>query len=318
MYQIVVNSKGFQINGPFSDEMHSRVKRAGGIWLRTEKAWYVSADKADLAKVQKIVALATKAAGSKLEAAAKAKAEKEAAELAAKALEVSVRVDYDESDIARAHGCRWDNGRKVWIAPNQAVADLVSAQAETAKSKRVAAKQQAQAARDKARQEIESRRELFFLDRLPSVGVPIKIDQKFVVIESFGKTFRYDYESFGCWRPERDGDLCCYGYYRAATEEEIAQWQAAHSAKMAKLSAQNELESIVSEVRHIDNVVDLGLGEGERIQCHTGAVPSWFIIGSDWIGYSDQYTLSEYGHSWRVPHTPELEARIRDAHGRAQ
>lgn len=321
MYTIVETSEGFVIQGPWSEELHARVKRAKGAWIPAPaKHWLLVG--VDKKKVEKMVAAA-------VAAITKAAEEKKAAERAKEAAEVAVALPYEDNDLARARGGRWSTSSKRWIVPSRKVADEILALSAQREAERKAAKEAAPARVAVKRAPTFEVKELFFADSLPSTGVAVKCGDKFVVIESFGKRFRFDYEAFGCWHPERDGDWCCYGYGRAATDEEIAAWHAAAAAKKARLAAKDELLAIALDFPSDGQRPAEASPEGEVIELETRNIyggGSWFVLGQHEIwhvrnnaGDGDDWSRNNVvtggagGIGAFVPHSDELAARIRAA-----
>lgn len=86
-YQVTLSGNVFEIRGPFTDEIHSRIKRLGGMWVRELKGWEIPTAKVDSFPV--VFANAAKATRKRLavEAEQQARLEAEAARSKEKAAE---------------------------------------------------------------------------------------------------------------------------------------------------------------------------------------------------------------------------------------
>jgi hypothetical protein len=272
-YVITETSPGqFQIVGPFSENVNSRIKRAKGYWVRELKGWTYRGTREAL---DKLLALTAKA-DIKDDAIAAAKA----------AAEVPIEIPYVDRDLAQNAGCRWEERRRTWIAPSREVAERVQGKSKAREAKRAEERAAGLAAVEKAAA-AKATRHLFFLDSSPGVGATILLDGKHVTIERFGKSFRYDYEAHGCWKPDRDGDACHYGYYRPATEREVEDFTAARVAKQRRAESRGALEQLAGEIVAAGGH-QAEQPEGERVDnpfdpqtLYGGG--SWFAIGPAWI-----------------------------------
>ena len=281
------------LSGPWSDDLHARIKRAGGRWDgatgQNRRCWLIPAAKA--ATLKRIFSNLTKSAEKA--AAEKAAADKKAA------------VERGERQAIRE--------REMLLIKEQA-----RQQRETERQERARRAQH---------------RVLFPVEAAPRLNTPTEWRGQVVVFESFGESFRISEEHpslHGHHLLGHEGDKGRYYYYRPATSEEIAELEqakaAAQAAADAKAARMIALQSIATEIRENGEHPDDQLpGQGDKItlirdDAYGGG--AWFVVETQWIWFcqgnsrdGDDWSRNNLPGviGWRVPHTPELEQRLRSA-----
>lgn len=261
------------LRGPWSDDLHARIKRAGGTWEGSgwgtgragRKAWVIPEDKASslkriFANVGDALAAedadrkaAAQAAAEKAEAE-KAEADRKQAEARASAPTITpgqhgpftVRVvsggyrvmfPYDSARVAQIKangGKKFDPVDKSWFVD---AADAGKLQSILDRAKAAAAAAPAAPASSAAPVSARKPRVLFPLSTMPRMGVPVTWRGRTVVFESKGEPFRIneDHPSMhGSHLLGHEGDRGAYAYYRDATPEEVQGMQAAKDAPAEK------------------------------------------------------------------------------------
>ena len=261
------------LRGPWSDDLHARLKRAGGKWEGSghgtgrvgRKAWIIPEDKASsLKRIFANVggALAAEEAGRKAAAqaeaekaaAAKAEADRKQAEARAAAPIIAggqygpftvravsggyrVMVAYDSARVAQIKangGKKYDPVARSWFVD---AADAGKLQSILERAKAAAAATPAAPASSAASVSARKPRVLFPLSTMPSMGVPVTWHGRTVVFESRGEPFRIneDHPSLhGSHLLGYEGDRGAYAYYRDATPEEVQGMQADKNALEGK------------------------------------------------------------------------------------
>lgn len=124
-------------------------------------------------------------------------------------------------------------------------------------AEREAERKEREAARAKARKMrfVEDSREATGM-----VGKVVEYAGGLVFVTGLGREFRFDSENNGnqyCWRPDLDGEMVCYCYYREATEDEISAYKAAKAVKhAAKKAAATETPVTTATATPADNHPD--------------------------------------------------------------
>lgn len=180
-------------------------------------------------------------------------------------------------------------------------------------------------------------RQLFLSADRPAVGTVIKMRGEWRAIEGFGKGFRCDEDLPSAGNPHllgHEGEMVCYGYTRAATDDEIAQAETADRAREEQEEAARQRREMISEARTVikeSGEIPDGWHEprGEMI----GRGPTiygtgdWFVIGDEYIWYVQNNGMD--GDDWsrnnvrttgagaigyRVPFDEDLAEAIRWGH----
>lgn len=293
-YAINIEDESLIINGPFNEDLHARIKRAGGYWDGqtgdNRRVWVLPLEKA--AALKRIFGNAAKAAA---EASA-------AAERARKARE------------------------------EQAAAERVAREMRWAQEKAVAAQQRATERSERAAR--AKLRGLYPLSLLPPMNQPVRRGGSVVVFESTGQPFRIDEDhpsTHGSHLLGHEGERGCYCYYRMATADEIVALERAERAEADRIAIeqarQAEIESIRQEIQQ-NGECPAGQHRpvGERF-CSTGNLHgsgSWFVVGHDGIWFiqnngmdGDDWSRNNIitggagAIGWRVPYSEALAHRIK-------
>jgi hypothetical protein len=176
-------------------------------------------------------------------------------------------------------------------------------------------------------------RRLFVADQRPATGVPVRLGGSVVVIEGFGKEFRIsddvaDIENL----LGHEGDWACYGYYRHATTDEIAELERreadAAETRRQRSERHAEIRAIRERIKSDGERPDgMHATEGDRLidsQTIYGG-GEWFVVGAVWIWYcannghdGDDWSQNNVrtggagAIGWRLPRTDELANRLRE------
>ena len=270
-YDLTRENGEIVLRGPWSDDLHARIKRAGGKWEGSEhgtgrvgrKAWIIPEDKASsLKRIFSNVggALAAEDAGRKAAAqaeaekaaAAKAEADRKQAEDRAAAPTIApgthgpftvravsggyrVMFAYDSDRVAQIKangGKKFDPMDRSWFVDAADAGKLLSLM-ERAKAAVAPAPYSAPASARKPRV-------LFPLSTMPRMGVPVTWNGRTVVFESKGEPFRIneDHPSLhGSHLLGYEGDRGAYAYYRDATPEESPKVEANKQGMTTKRDA---------------------------------------------------------------------------------
>lgn len=261
------------LRGPWSDDLHARLKRAGGKWEGSghgtgrvgRKAWIIPEDKASsLRRIFANVggALAAEDAGRKVAAqaeaervaAAKAEADRKQAEARAAAPTIAtgqhgpftvrsvqggyrVSFPYNPATVERVKaggGKNFNSADKSWFVD---AADAGKLQSILERAKAAAAAAPAAPAPSAAPASARKPRVLFPLSAMPRMGVPVTWHGRTVVFVDKGAPFRIDENHpslHGSHLLGHEGDRGAYAYYRDATPEEVQGMQATKDAPAEK------------------------------------------------------------------------------------
>ena len=155
--------------------------------------------------------------------------------------------------------------------------------------------QAANAAKDAEMAKVRANR-LLMLDqfRLP-LEAPVRVRDRIVVIESYGKSFRVNEDTasvHGSLFLGHEGELCSYAYYRSATTEEIALLTQEEKKSIDRLEYHKRLEARLIAIR--DSIKANGLRPTEtQLPQGTALVDRrtiygggfWFVVGVSLIWY---------------------------------
>lgn len=328
-YTLTIEGDTIVIHGNFSEDLHARIKRAGGVWDGknggNRRVWLIPADKAS--SLKRIFANWVKAAAESAVAADRAEAVRWLGFVEQKAREGWL---YDKGleKLQSLNVRQWpDLGTRL---------DAAKAAAE-AVQKRLAAQraQEAEARQQQRQQQAATRaaRVLVALSHRPALNAATRWYGQTVVFTGFGKSFRISEDApsysgshlLGC-----EGEQGCYAYYRQASADEIAALESAERAEQERIAAEQAAEIARNAAR--DEIV----ANGERPagkQQPTGEIVAstqtiygggdWFVVGPDWIWYvqnngmdGDDWSRNNIitggagAIGWRVPYTADLAARI--------
>lgn len=323
-YKLEQEGDGLIVSGKFDQDLHERIKRAGGEWSGVangnRRVWIVPATKgASLAKIfanyvakksaekeAADLAAAERAERERVERAAK---EKELADARASAPEVKsgkygpftvirevdgyrVSFPYNPDNVAavkRAGGQKYNPTYKTWFIDRADSAKLLAIlDAAVAKHAEISA-----AAAEPGRTAAPTqKRVLFPLSTMPKFGVPVMHRGSLVVFTGSGNSFSIneDHPSvFGSHLLGHEGERGAYAYYRSATDQEAARY--------AELKAQDDAAADRAHTRMaaLESAKNEIISNGEApagINSPVGEViaDSQTIYGSgDWFVISRDY-----------------------------
>lgn len=292
-YSITLESEHLLVSGPWSDDLHTRIKRLGGAWDgqcgQNRRLWVVPLEKA--VSLQRVF-------GNSSKAVEKAAAEKAAAK----------RADEARREQQRALRER----------------DLLVIKEES--------RQRREAEREERARRVQQRA-LFPCADAPALQRPIRWRGQPVVFESTGERFRITENhpsTHGGHLLGHEGDWGRYYYYRPATDAEAAALERADAAEHARVAADAARKARLVALRErIKTEGERPAGshqpDGERIadtQDHHGG-GEWFILGVEWIWYcqnngadGDDWSLNNIvtggagAIGWRVPRAAELAEEL--------
>lgn len=292
-YTVQLEDKNMLLSGPWSDDLHIRIKRLGGQWDgqqgQNRRLWVVPIEKA--ASLQRVFGNSTKA----LE---KAVAEKAAAKKA------------DEERRAAQRVVREQDMRVL----------------------REEARQRREQERAERAQRVQQR-VLFPCANAPALQQPMRWCGKTVVFESTGERFRINENhpsTHGAHLLGYEGDWGRYHYYRLATETEAAALEQAHATEAARVAAETTRKTQLAALRDRikaegERPPGLHQPEGERLadtQTLYGG-GHWFVVGPKWIWYiqnngadGDDWSLNNVvtggagAIGWRIPYSVELAEQL--------
>lgn len=246
------DSGGISVSGPYNDDIHSRVKRAGGAWDGSKKGWVIGKDSAG--KLPSALKNAAKAAAKKkggtvaIHAATKTTDEKKDSvpvssgsygkiSIAHIGFNASsgykVSFPYNPllvSKIKDISGRRYNPDDKSWTIPSSQAGKLASIASEE-KARNPYYSEKDETAKRKERQASSSvemprqRRVMFPQYSKPAIGDIQYVNGKASVVTGYGKVFKIsedDPSIHGSHLLGHEGEMALYAYYRDATEEEKA------------------------------------------------------------------------------------------------
>lgn len=297
-YSVYIEEKLIILSGPFSEDLHARLKRAGGWWDgmsgTNRKVWMIPLTKG--VSLKRI--FANFAQSAQAEAEARAEEERRRAE------ERAAR----ERQWAEERAAR----EKRW--------------AEERAARRLAPREPA------PESPCQSRR-LYPVSARPALNVPMRLGTTAVVFTGYGQPFRIseDHPSIhGSHLLGHEGSRGCYAYYRPASEDEI---QALESREIEQ-QAQARIEQDRRQRRAAleKRIIEQGeCPEGDHVPAgdvlaDTSTIyggGDWFVVGADWIWYcrnngadGDDWSRNNVrtggagAIGWRVPYSAELAAEI--------
>ena len=229
-----------------------------------------------------------------------------------------LNVPYEQREMAKRHGARWDPARRAWY-----VFDAVPAALQAFAGP----------------PEVTQRR-LFPLADLPPLQQALRLGSQVVVFTGIGQTLRISAEDpsvHGSQVLGHEGERGAFGYYRLATEEETAaleaQEQAAQAARAAKAQVQQALAALRDTFRRLGERPMAAAGQpmavdGERLldTQHSYGGGDWWVIqpdaiwyivnngrdGDDW-SYNNVRTGGAGAIGWRRPYDPAVAEQLRAA-----
>jgi hypothetical protein len=328
-YNLEPEGKNLLLHGPFSEDLHARIKRMGGYWdgatYKNRRLWVIPAEKAkSLATIFK----------NNAEAVEK---KQEAENLS----EIKRWLGYVESKSP--DGYVYQNGvdKLLTLGIDKHTELKARLDAAIAKAKEVRAAQEKQWAEEKAARAKERETErakaastpkqriLYPDGSAPSLNVPMRRYGKVIVFESTGKPFRIDEGApslHGSHLLGHEGDYGRYYYYRDATPEEIAQVEQREAEAQAKQEATKQIAAIKADIKaRGERPEGMNAPEGERVydtqNIYGGG--DWFVVGPEWIWYiqnngmdGDNWAANNVrtggagAIGWRVPYDPELAQKL--------
>lgn len=324
-YRVVQEGDSLILSGKFDQDLHERIKRAGGQWSGVTKGnrrvWILPAEKgASLARIfsnhmkkksaDKEAADLAAAERAEKELAAKKAKEKALAEARAQAPDVMpgqygpfsvyavadgyrVSFPYDSSSVSaikNAGGKKYDSVNKTWFI-DRADGQKLQKMLDTA----VKQHQEKSSVVLETKTAPSHRRALYPLSDMPKMGVPVMMAGSLVVFTGRGKSFfiNADHPSyFGHHLLGHEEEPGAYVYYRSATDEEALQY--AEKKKLEEAAAaQNRrreaaLESAKSEIMRLgDRPEGIHYPAGEVLNNSQNIYGGgdWFVISSDYIWY---------------------------------
>lgn len=316
-YVISVEDQRIIISGPFSEDLHVRLKRLGGYWDgangTNRKAWIVPAEKG--ASLKRVFANARQQAAAQQKAAARAEAVRWVG-FVESAAEKGYLYDKGVSKLQGMGFEQWPDLAERLAVAKQRVADAKAAQAQ---------------ARETARPAARPDRILFPVSRMPVMGKPVRWRDRVLVFTGTGEKFRIHEDHpavHGSHLLGHEGELGAYAYYRTATADEIAALEAQEAETAAGQARQQELAQLARFIQDTGERPLQATPAGDVVHdtftVHGSG--SRFVIGADWIWYIQNHGMDGDDWSgnnvstggagaigWRVPFTADLAARIRGA-----
>lgn len=329
-YVLTQEGETLVLSGQFSEDLHARIKRIGGVWDgkngSNRRVWLIPADKAS--SLKRIFSNAAKAADEAANAADRVKA---------------VRwLEWVEDHAS--HGFSYENGfskleeLKIGRWPDlQARRDAALERVRAAEQRREAER----AAQVAVQKVAAKRRVLFPLSASPDMNSPVRWQGQVIVFTGSGQTFRISDDApsmNGHHLLGHEGERGCYYYYRPATPEEIAELETAEKAEQQvneEQSRRSELETIKAKIIETGDTPSIGgMPVGEKVVLSPATVygtGEWFVItrkyceaiwfvqanGMDGDDWSKNNLTGCIG--WRIPYNEELATRLIGCHhdGRA-
>lgn len=263
-------------------------------------------------------AMAQVRAVKQAEADAKAAAQQARAAEAARTDKVFLNVPYEQREMAKRHGARWDNDRRSWYVTGEVPKAL-----------------QPYAGPPEAKLRV-----LLPVRMMAPLGVPVRLKDRVVVFTGAGKVVRIhedDPSVHGSHLLGHEGERGAFGYYRPATEEETAameaQERAAQAAHEAKAKIQRVLLDLKNAFRRLGERPIAADGQqisvdGERLldtqNIYGGG--DWWVIQPDAIWYvqnngtdggnwdnNNVRTGGAGAIGWRLPYDPAIVEQLRAA-----
>lgn len=328
-YTLTIEGGTLVLSGPFDDDLHARIKRAGGVWDGktggNRRVWLIPADKAT--SLKRIFSNWTKSAVESAVASDRAEAVRWLGYVEEKAQQGWL---YEKGleKLQSLNVRQWpDLGARL---------DAAKTLVEAAQKRRAAQRAQEAEARQQQRQQqaaTRAARVLVALSHRPALNTTTRWYGQIVVFTGFGTSFRISEDApsysgihlLGC-----EGEAGCYAYYRPATEAEIAALEAAERAEQARIAADQAAEIARNAAR--DEIVANGERPDGKQQPAGEIVAStqtiygggdWFVVGPDWIWYiqnngmdGDDWSRNNVitggagAIGWRVPYNADLAAQI--------
>lgn len=332
-YRVTVTDTEILLDGPFDQDLHQRIKRAGGGWDgmtgTNRKCWVLPLAKG--VSLKRI--LANWAAPSVPSASDRERTE---AERWLGYVEDKVPTYVYQRGVNTLRDLRierWPDLQERLDAALAACAQAAAARAAAAERER-AARVQERAAERAARGEHKHRRILYPLSALPILQVPVALGQALVVFERIGKSFRIaedDPSVHGSHLLGHEGEPGSYAYYRDATAEETAAYREravkADDKRLALAHAREELARLVTWVqRHGTRPAEFQTLSGERLLDTQTAYGggAWWVIeperiwycenngadGDDW-GRNNVRTGGAGAIGWWIPANPSVVDDVR-------
>ncbi|MEA3641751.1 MAG: hypothetical protein VBE63_17700 [Lamprobacter sp.] len=249
-YRIEVNPTEILIMGPFDEDLHQRLKRAGGYWdgitQTNRKCWVLPPAKGK--SLKRILENWSKSHAETALVQVRAEAERWLGYVEDKAPDYLYQKGVDKLRDLRIS--RWPELKERLEA---AIAACQSEQARRKESARQRAFESNFAEQSRAKGSGASKlRRLYPVSALPPLNVPVELGSSIVVFESTGKVFRISDDAASLHGHQllgHEGERGCYGYYRPATDAEIAayreQAQSLQQDRESKAAAQRDLRALI-------------------------------------------------------------------------
>lgn len=287
-YSLAVEGSSLVVSGPFDDDLHARIKRAGGRWDgkagQNRRVWIVPASKGK--SLKRVLANWSKANRDRIEEEAAARRAAEDAKAKARAdapavapgkygpftvkqsqrfpekLVVEFRYDPDlVGTVKEAGSARFDPQSKVWLVDKADGAKLLDIldrgkviaerkAAESAEVKRLEEESRRAEAEDRERKGISHA--YYWADRmgygLPDIGEVVKRGDDYHVVTAVSRG-RYMGEDAMSFGGTDDRPYQHRVTLRRATEDEVAAVQREEDAARKKVNARKELGAIMREIQ---------------------------------------------------------------------
>lgn len=317
-YKLTQEGSNLILSGKFDQDIHARIKRAGGIWSGVtngnRRVWIIPASK--ISSLSRIFSNSAKKKASEAEDAAikKAEEEKALAEDRKKAPEVSpgkygpfsvtstpdgtgyrVSFPYDPSAvdaIKKAGGKKYNAVNKTWFidrADGERLQRILNAAVSEHEKMLPATKKDAE---KKASQ--TSMRALFSLSFMPIIGSPVMMNGRLVVFTGRGEQSIIDDGHPSIW-PHlhgEEGKSGMYVNYRAATQKEAEAYakqkreaESKAAAKGAKLAAIDAYKKEIMETGERPPGRQFVTGEKLHDSTNIYGGGDYFVIGDNSIWY---------------------------------
>lgn len=291
-YRITITPTEIQIFGPFDEDLHQRLKRAGGYWdgvtQSNRKCWVLPPEKGK--SLKRILENWSKSHVETVSARERAEAERWLGYVEDKAPDYLYQKGVDT--LRALSISRWPELKERLVA---AIAACEVEQARRKEASRQRAFEERLSASQTKTREAPKPRCLFPLSALPPLHVPVALGSSIVVFEDTGKVFRISEDAASLHGHQllgHEGERGCYAYYRPATEDEAAvyrqqqqaQQEASERTVRAKRDRQALIERFMSEGERPDAVQVLA---GERLMDSQNLQGGgeWWVIEQDRIWY---------------------------------
>lgn len=332
-YRIETAGDMIELHGPFHEDLHARIKRAGGQWDgqagSNKRCWVIPPEKgASLKRILANWAKDYERSPEELDEIAQ-REQRTTAKRWLGYVESKAKDGYlyqkGVNTLKRLGTARWPDLQE---RLDQAIG--IAKQAKEAQQDGYRREREANAVERQARRPLRS---MFPLSGIPPLNQPIRSCGKSVVFEGTGKPFRINEDHPSVWGSHllgHEGEMGCYAYFREATEDEVAELERKEAEQQAASDAAHLRTRWIAEIReHIQSQGECPEGwhtpEGERyldVQNIYGG-GDWFVVGEHWIWYcrnngadGDDWSRNNVrtggagAIGWRVPYDAQLAARI--------